>query len=150
MADHFDDEKHMMAPHRDHAGGRERNLELEPVGGEPQIPDWAPENFDCYAAAAEEAARAPLWMSYDPRIVSKSSLLAAPYGSDRARRIAHDNRCYRTACWTLGAGIVLLLGALWWLGPDGFRSAPAKVALDNSSWCSGFSGLSCAKDNARK
>lgn len=158
MPHHFDDEKDMVAAHRDHASGGFGSTELEPVGSEPQISDWSPEHFDCYTAAAEACSRAPVRVIDDPRVVGVSPLLAAPYGHIRGfeARIASDNRCYLVGSAAIALGIVILLAGLFYFGlqrrePAWFGSAPAHVARNDSLWCSPGFGLGCsAQQKARK
>ncbi len=149
MTDNFNNIKHVMPADRDHAGSCLRRLELEPVGGEPQIPDGLAEHLDGYAATTESRARATAGMVYkaDPAVLTLHATYAAGFNA----RVAYDRRCYLVGSLAIVFGLALMIGALLWLGPGWLRATPAHIALDDTAWCSSFRGLSCKQqDTARE
>ncbi len=134
----FEDDEHMMTPHRNTPRRGLRGLEAEPVRREPQVADGFTEHLDCYAAPAKGSAGASFGM------VNDAHFAALP------DRIAFDSTCYRVAQAAIGFGLTVMLMVLFWLYPATIRAAK-HVAVNDSHWCTGFDGLSCKQqDTARE
>lgn len=136
MTKHLDDKEHMASPGGDHAG-RSRGLrEAQPVGSEPQVADWTPEDFYRHAAAAEQSARAPRRMSDDLRYhVTSGTTISHAYGFDLPhRRLVRSHAQLIPLVSGLGLAVVVALVALLFLAPDWRAKAPFTSTLDGLRW----------------
>lgn len=153
MPDHRNNIKDVPWPYSHHPAAWLGSRKSQPVGSKPQIPDWSPEHFDCYAATAEQSARTTFGVVDNADCCGGGTDFGhAPWCRgvpDRVRlyrenahsfhaRVARDNRAYLVGTTVLALGLVAMLGCLWL-----FRPAPIKVAEDKV-WCGTFrQALSC-------
>ncbi len=145
------DESHMMRPYNDAAdpwpgdtGEFPRPFPRQPKGAvvEPEVFHQVA-TTPCPARAVGRTltdydANHAAWLAYDR--------LANGFEA----RVARDHRTYLVGCAAIALGAMLMLLALYLLGPGWLRSAPSHVALNDSAWCTGFSGLSCTQQKTRK
>ncbi len=103
MAHHLQHDEDVMPADRDHAWRRCGGLELEPVGGEPQLANRLAEDLHSRGAAAERAARTAFGMSNDRDFPAAQFDVVVPNSLGLLL-------CSMSA---LGAGTVALLIALW-------------------------------------
>ena len=153
MADDLKNVKDMLPADRDHPWAWRGGVVLEPVGSKPKGADRTPEDLYRHAAAAEASARATFGMSDHAGLDRLSTERASWHAFNvvvnddhgLSRRIGFDRRAYLVGTAAVVSGLLVMVGTIWLYT----RPAAPHVAIDNS-WCSGFSGLSCTKNDAGK